>query len=121
MHWEKCWIVLGTDAQGRALMAGPVKSSKAARELAAEKVRSDPQWRRAFPLEAPFGYDFHLSPDAPGEKATEAVRAKSFPDVPQMVGGPERAAETDEEALRRVHREEAESDEAPKGGRRPRA
>lgn len=107
MHWEKKFIVLGNDSQGRALLAGPVATIKEARELAADKVRHDPQWRRAFVLEAPFGYDFHLSPDAPGEKATEKVRAKSFPDVPPLVGGPERAADADETE------EEEEDEPAP--------
>jgi hypothetical protein len=99
-HWEKVFVVLGNDSQGRALLAGPVKTVKEARELAAEKIRTDAQWRRAFVVEAPLGFDFHLTPDAPGEKTTEAVRKKSFPNVPPMVGGPEKATgdgETEDE------------------------
>lgn len=108
MHWEKAYIVLGSDAQGRALFAGPVKTMKEARELATSKIRTDPSWRRAFCFEAPFGYDFHLSPDAPGEKATEKVRRAQFPDLPPMVGGPEKAAGAAE-----LEDDEAEDEPAP--------
>src|SRR6185503_10819039 len=97
MHWEKVYIVLGVDKVERALLAGPVKTISEARELASDKVRSDPQWRRAFVLEAPIGYDFHLSPDAAGGAVQESVRRKNFPEVPPMVGPPEKAADLEDD------------------------
>lgn len=115
-HWEKVFIVLGMNDQGAALLAGPVASAQAARELAADKVRTDAQWRRAFVFQSLFGYDFHLSPDAPGGAVQERVRAKHFPDVPPMVGGPacsETASTEDDDApppVRDLYRRLKDSD-----------
>lgn len=85
MHWEGVWIVLGVDKQGKALLTGPVEDGEKARELASSLVKQDPQWRRAFPLEVPFGYDFNLNPDGPVDETADEQRRTTFPDLPRMV------------------------------------